>query len=60
MTRLGYYLLLVGNNRSIYYIGRWGETLKRAGKKRVAALELQCYKKLLVISWIEKKSLCTK
>ena len=60
MTRLGHYLLLGGNNGSIYYIGRWGETLKRAGKKHVAALELRCYRKLLVISWIEKKSLCTK
>ena len=29
----GSYLLLGGNNGSIYYIGRWSKTLKRAGKK---------------------------
>ena len=51
----GSYLLLVGNNRSIYYISRWGETLKRAFQKRVVALELRWYKKLLFTRWIEKK-----
>ena len=54
MTRLGHYLFLGGNNRSIYYVGRWCKTLKRAFKKPVGALELRWYKRLLVISWIEK------
>ena len=31
------------------------KTLIRAGKKHVAALEVRCYKRLLVISWIENK-----
>ena len=35
----GSYLLLGGNNGSIYYISRWGEALKRALKKCVVALE---------------------
>ena len=51
----GSYLLLGGNNGSIYYISRWGEALKRALKKCVVSLELRLYKRLLVIHWIEKK-----
>ena len=34
----GSYILLGVNNGPIYYISRWGETLKRALKKRVVAI----------------------
>ena len=55
MTRLGHYLFLGGNYGLICYVGTWCKTLKRAGKKRVAALEVRYDIRLLVISWIEKK-----
>ena len=47
----GSYLLLGGNNGSIYYISRWREALKKC----VVALELRWCERLLVIHWIEKK-----